>query len=163
MKTSIIEVREMLSVLTVDEVEKRFVDVPGVKSATANYAAGTATVRYDETRLQAADIKAIVHQRGMQPAGKSAPRHAGKRKAAPRSAAVPTPQAAPALVSTPGAVVPKAAPVAPVAPTGDGAKGKVAPVAQPAMPAAAPPKALAVAPAAPPAPPAPAGGPSTPA
>ncbi len=45
MKTSVIEVRDMLSVLTVDEVEKRIGEVPGVESATVNYAAGNATVR----------------------------------------------------------------------------------------------------------------------
>jgi len=37
MKTSIIKVTDMLSVLTVDEVEKRFGDVPGVESATVNF------------------------------------------------------------------------------------------------------------------------------
>ena len=71
MKTSVIEVHDMLSVLTVDEVEKRIGGVPGVDSATVNYAAGNATVRYDETRLEVADIKVMVHQRGPQPAGES--------------------------------------------------------------------------------------------
>ena len=51
MKTSVIEVHAMLSVLSVDEVEKRIGEVPGVESVTLNYAAGNATVRYDETRL----------------------------------------------------------------------------------------------------------------
>ena len=57
MRTSVIEVREMLSVLSVDEVERRIGTVPGVASATVNYAARNATVRYDETRLEVADIK----------------------------------------------------------------------------------------------------------
>jgi Cu2+-exporting ATPase len=64
MKTSVIEVRDLLSVLSVDEVEKRIREVPGVDSATVNYAAASATVRYDETRLVAADIKSAVRQRG---------------------------------------------------------------------------------------------------
>lgn len=64
MKTSVIEMRDMLSVLTVDEVEKRIGEVPGVESATVNYAAGNATVRYDETLLEVADIKVLVHQQG---------------------------------------------------------------------------------------------------
>ena len=51
MKTSVIEMRGMLSVLTVDEVEERISKVPGVESATVNFAAGNATVRYDETLL----------------------------------------------------------------------------------------------------------------
>jgi Cu2+-exporting ATPase len=62
MKMSVIEMRDMLSVLTVDEVEKRIDEVPGVESATVNYAAGNATVRYDETLLGIADIKVLVHQ-----------------------------------------------------------------------------------------------------
>jgi P-type Cu2+ transporter len=69
MKTSVIGMRNMLSLLTVDEVEKRISEVPGVESATVNYAAGNATVRYDETLLEVADIKVLVHQRGKQSAG----------------------------------------------------------------------------------------------
>jgi Cu2+-exporting ATPase len=69
MKTSIIEMCDMLSVLTADEVEKRLGEVPGIESATVNYAAKNATVRYDETLLGVADIKVLVHQHGKQPAG----------------------------------------------------------------------------------------------
>src|SRR5450756_2645971 len=95
MKTSVIEVHDMLSVLTVDEVEKRIGEVPGVESATVNFAAGSATVRYDETRLEIADIKAIVHQRGHKSAGESLPKHANKHKLARKRAVVPTPDVAP--------------------------------------------------------------------
>ena len=68
MKTSVIEVHDMLSVLSVDEVEKRIGKVPGVESVTVNYAAGSATVRYDETRLEVADIKSSVRQSGYEAA-----------------------------------------------------------------------------------------------
>ena len=54
----------MLSVLGVDELEKLMSQVAGVKSVTVNYAAGSATVRYDETRLEIADIKSAVRQSG---------------------------------------------------------------------------------------------------
>ncbi len=64
MKTSVIEVRDMLSVLSVPGVEKRIGDVPGVESVTVNFAAGNATVRFDETRLNLADIKSDVRQSG---------------------------------------------------------------------------------------------------
>ena len=64
MKTSSIEVHDMLSVFSVDEVEKRIGEVPGVQSVTVNFAAGNATVRYDETQLEASDIKSAVRQRG---------------------------------------------------------------------------------------------------
>jgi Cu2+-exporting ATPase len=68
MKTSVIEVHDMLSVWNVDETEKRIGDVPGVESVTVNFAAGNATVRYDETRLEVADIKSAVRQRGYESA-----------------------------------------------------------------------------------------------
>ena len=63
MKTSVIDVEGMLSVLSVDEVEKRIGEVPGVDSVTVNFAATSATVRYDETRLEVSDIKSAVRQR----------------------------------------------------------------------------------------------------
>ena len=62
MKTSVIEVRDMLSVLSVPGVEKRIGEVPGVESVTVNFAAGSATVRYDETRLEVTDIKSHVRR-----------------------------------------------------------------------------------------------------
>ena len=62
MKTSVIEVRDMLSVLGALGLEKRIGAVPGVESVTVNYAAGSATVRYDETRLGVADIKSSMRQ-----------------------------------------------------------------------------------------------------
>ena len=52
----------MLSVLNVDEVEKRIGKVAGVESVTVNYAAANATVRYDETRLEVGDIKSALRQ-----------------------------------------------------------------------------------------------------
>ena len=73
MKTDVIEVRDMLSVLSVEGVEARIKDVPGVESTTVNYDAGTATVRYDETRLKATEIKPAVHQAGYQ--SEEVPKH----------------------------------------------------------------------------------------
>ena len=73
MKTSVIEVHAMLSVLSVDEVERRIGEVPGVESVTVNFAAETATVRYDETRLEVADIKSAVRQRGHESAAPASP------------------------------------------------------------------------------------------
>ena len=64
MKTSVMEVKDMLSVLSVVGVEKRIGEVPGVESVTVNFAAGSATVRYDETRLSLADIRSDVRQSG---------------------------------------------------------------------------------------------------
>ncbi len=91
MKTSAIEVHDMLSVFSVDEVEKRIGDVPGVASVTVNFAAGNATVRYDETQLEATGIKAAVRQRGFEPAAAAASPVA----TATDGSAAPDPSAAP--------------------------------------------------------------------
>ncbi|MEO8336650.1 MAG: heavy-metal-associated domain-containing protein [bacterium] len=119
MKTSVIEVHDMLSVWSVDEVEKRIGEVPGVESVTVNHAAGNATVRYDETRLKVADIKSAVRQRGYEsgapaadPAGDGHESHAAP--GAPATPAAPVPDATPGV-----APMPDAAPSAPVAATGD--------------------------------------------
>ena len=98
MRTSTIDVHDMLSVFSVDEVEQRIGEVPGVQSVTVNFAAGNATVRYDETQLEASDIKSAVRQRGHDaatPAG-SAPDvgHAGHAPPA-ESAASPSDDAQP--------------------------------------------------------------------
>lgn len=66
MKTSTINVHDMLSVLSIEEVEKRIGEVPGVESVTVNFAAENATVRYDETRLEASDIKTAVRQKSFE-------------------------------------------------------------------------------------------------
>ena len=64
MKTSVMKVRDMLSVLSVSGVEERIGEVPGVESVTVDFAAGSATVRFDETRLNLADIRSNVRQSG---------------------------------------------------------------------------------------------------
>jgi P-type Cu2+ transporter len=158
MKTSVIEVRGMLSALSAYGVEKRIGKVPGVKSVTVNYAAGSATVRYDEARLGIADIKAVVHQCGYQSAGESLPKHVREHKPARKRAVVPTPEAAPASASTPVAAAPKAPSVALVAVAAPAAPAvEAAAVAQPSTPVAAAPQAPPVAPVAAPAAPAVAG------
>jgi Cu2+-exporting ATPase len=64
MKTSVLSIRDMLSVLSVAGVEKRIGEVPGVESVTVDFDAANATVRYDETRVDIAAIKADVRQSG---------------------------------------------------------------------------------------------------
>ena len=136
MKTSVINVRDMLSVLSVLGVEERIGKVPGVESVTLNYAAGNATVRYDETRLDIADIKSAVRQSGYEAAAAPAPSgtegHQGHL--APDAASL-----------TPEPAAPKTAPVA-SAPTGAASPGnaqqdKAAPDVGAAVPASAAPAA----------------------
>ncbi|MGK2913564.1 MAG: heavy-metal-associated domain-containing protein [Porticoccaceae bacterium] len=148
MKTSVIEVRDLLSVLTVDEVEKRIGEVPGVESVTVNFAAGSATVRYDETRLDVADIKSAVRQRGYESAAPAAASadddHEGHATpGAPAAAPAPAaPKTAPAAPATAGAASAgpaqqnKAAPDA--APSTTPKPSPAAPAAAPAPTSAAP-------------------------
>ena len=142
MKTSVIEVHDMLAVWSVDEAEKRIGDVPGVESVTVNYAAKNATVRYDETRLQVADIKSAVRQSGYQSAGESPPTPKASAEAPAPVASVGNGQqekAAPGTPSsTPAAAAPKAFPAAPAAtaaPTSAASKPAAAAAAAPSAPA----------------------------
>ena len=154
MKTSVIEVHDLLSVLTVDDVEKRIGGVPGVESATVNYAAGNATVRYDETRLEVADIKVMLHQRGHQPAGESRPIDGSEQEPARKPDVVPTPKVASASTSKSEAAMPKTSTVAAAAvpamtgPGGNGQEDKATLGAPPSATPATPPKPSPVAPAA---------------
>ena len=111
MKTSVIEVRDMLSVLSVLGVEERIGKVPGVESVTVNYAAGSATVRFDETRLNLADIKPDVRQGGFESDGSSATAAGGdhEHRSAPRAAAS-DPEPAPPKTPPAAAVSPNATP-----------------------------------------------------
>ena len=113
MKTSVIEVRDMLSVLTIDEVEKRFVDMAGVESATVNYDAKNVTVRYDETLLEVADIKVLMHQRGQQSTNESPAKDRREEKPEPKPTANPAASPTPNPTPSPGVKpTPQAAPAA---------------------------------------------------
>ncbi|MEO7938322.1 MAG: cation transporter [Burkholderiaceae bacterium] len=132
MKTSVIEVHDMLSVLSVDEVEKRIGEVPGVESVTVNFAAANATVRYDETQLEIGDVKSTVRQRGYEPAEPvtHAPSESKATPAVPTAApasAEDASQGKPAQSATPES--PPAEPPAAPAPTSDASKPPDAPAA----------------------------------
>src|ERR1035437_2809192 len=146
MKTSVIEVHAMLSVLSVDEVEKRIGEVPGVESVTVNYAAGSATVRYDETRLEIADIRSAVRQSGYKSSGESLPKPVSEPKPAPKDTGASSPKAGPASASTSETAGPKASTAAPVASAGDGQQDKAVPAAPPSTPVAVAPKPSPAAP-----------------
>ena len=157
MKTSVIEVRDMLSVLSVVGVEKRIEEVPGVESVTVNFAAGNATVRYDETRLDVGDIKSDIRQRGCESVQEPPSEH----RPAKDAAGAATPPASPAtssqpVASPPAAGTPKDAAdeqagnaVAPEITAANGSPGKpdakpAAEAAKPATPATDAPKDAAV-------------------
>ena len=147
MKTSVMEVHDMLSVLSVDGVEKRIGEVAGVESVTVNFAAGNATVRYDETRLDIADIRSDVRQSGYEsdaPAaasagdgheGHTAP---GAPRKTPAPAALKIPPSASATVGAPSAGIAQQDKSAPdAAPSTTSKPSPAAPVATPAPTSAA--------------------------
>ena len=100
MKTSVMEVRDMLSVLSVLGVEQRIGEVPGVESVTVNFAAGSATVRFDETRLSLADIRSDVRQSGSKA---DAAQDGDKDAQAPEAPEPPAADSEPAAPKTPPA------------------------------------------------------------
>ena len=124
MRTSVIEVRDMLSVLSTLGLEKRIADVPGVESVTVNYDGGNATVRYDETRLNIADIKSDVRQMGHESA---VPNVASAGNGHENRATPSAPPTTPALAASKSP--PNAAPVPPTSapPTGNEQQNKAAP------------------------------------
>ena len=119
MRTSVMGVRDMLSVLSVVGVEERIGEVPGVESVTVNFAAGNATVRFDETRLDLAAIKSDVRQRGSdtdaQSKGPTPEGHEGHAAPAAKKADAAEP----------------AAPKAPLAPPAAAADGNASPATTP--------------------------------
>ena len=124
MKTSVIEVHDMLSVFSVEEVEKRIGEVPGVESATVNFAAGNATVRFDETRLENADIKSAVRQRGYDATVPAAPVPAPEPSATADTTSPGTPQQDKASPPTAPEPPPEPPAETPAAPADDEQKDK---------------------------------------
>ena len=136
MKTSTLHVHDMLSVLSVDDVEKRIGDVPGVESVTVDFAAGRATVRYDETRLSNADIKSAVRQRGFDSPETPAETTPDDTHAHPAPAVSPTPDDPP---TPPASIVPdvtSGGENAPAASVTDASSEASAPAPKPDAPAA---------------------------
>ena len=151
MKTSVIEVHDMLSVLSVADVEKRIGEVAGVESVTVNFAAGSATVRYDETRLALADITSDVRQNANKSDKSAAPAatsagsgHEGHTPpgAPPANPVPPAPKTTPGAPANAGtasegaaqptkaapSTTPKPSPTAPaIAPEGEGHQHKAVP------------------------------------
>jgi Cu2+-exporting ATPase len=149
MKTSVMEVHAMLSVLSVDEVEKRIGEVPGVESVTVNFAAKNATVRYDETRLEVADIKSALRLRAHEPTTSAGPA-SDTGPAGHDVDPAPLAAATPPRVDTPAAAALPAIPVEPAAlqatPGATATPSADAMPASMAMPDMAPPAADAVSP-----------------
>ncbi len=75
MKTSTIEVGELVSTLSATGVERQLSTLPGVHHANVNYVAGSATVHYDEARIALEAIRQRVVECGYHCRGELAPAH----------------------------------------------------------------------------------------
>ncbi len=101
MKTSIIEVSGLVSALSARGVEKQVARLPGVERVEVNYAAGSATVVYDETQLDLQTLKTRVRECGYHCGGELVPKHLCAPQDPPPSAA--------ALAAMAGHAAPEAA------------------------------------------------------
>jgi len=64
MKTTAIDVGDLLTALSPHEVGRRIGELPGVESVFVDQAEKSATVQYDETRIKVSDIKPLVRRSG---------------------------------------------------------------------------------------------------
>ena len=95
MKTTAIDVRDLLSPLSARGVEKQLAKVPGVKQVDVNCVSGSATVLYDETVTDLNTIKVEVRECGHHCGGELVPRHLCEQASATADSAgaVPAPPA----------------------------------------------------------------------
>ncbi|KQB59940.1 MULTISPECIES: cation-translocating P-type ATPase [Acidovorax] len=87
MKTSTVEVAEMVSSLSAAGVGRQLEALPGVHHADVNYVAGSATLHYDESKVTLAAIQQSVKDCGYHCRGEMVPAHVCN--AANRSAGAP--------------------------------------------------------------------------
>ncbi|MHB1230978.1 MAG: heavy metal translocating P-type ATPase [Burkholderiales bacterium] len=107
MKTTIIDVRDLLSPLSARGVEKRLAQVPGIKQVDVNCASGSATVLYDETVTDIGSIQAKVQACGHHCGGELVPKHICTAEYPGAAQAMSMPMGAtPAPVIPPGLSVP---------------------------------------------------------
>lgn len=80
MKTTVIDVRDLLSPLSASGVEKQLVKSPGILQVEVNRVSGSATVEYDEAVTSLSDIKAKVSECGHHCGGEIVPKHLCEQK-----------------------------------------------------------------------------------
>ena len=79
MKTSTVEVGELISSLSAAGVQRQIAGLPGVHHVDVNYVAGSATVHYDETKISLEDIRRRVIECGYHCRGEMLPTPAHPR------------------------------------------------------------------------------------
>ena len=89
MKTAVVEVGGMLSVLSAEGVRRQLQNVPGVHHAEVNYVAQSATVHYDEQQITVEDIRKRVVECGYHCRGEMVPNHLCETPDGTSSAPIP--------------------------------------------------------------------------
>src|SRR6266536_4926855 len=91
MKTAVVEVGGLVSVLSAEGVQKQLRKLSGVHHAEVNYVAQSATIHYDEQQVTLDDIRERIVECGYHCRGEMLPQHQCERDA--------TAQAAPAAAA----------------------------------------------------------------
>ena len=90
MRTSTVEIGDLLSPLGAEGVRKELLKIPGVHHVDANGAAGSATVHYNEETTTLAKIRSVINQCGYHCRGELLPEHLCKPAEAQAKAALPS-------------------------------------------------------------------------
>ncbi len=88
MKTIVIDVRDLLSPLSAQGVEKQLAKLPGVKQIDVNSVSGSARIVYDETVTALSAIKTKVRECGHHCSGELVPKHLCAQEPPPGDAQV---------------------------------------------------------------------------
>ena len=75
MKTVVVSIDGMMSVCDGLGVEKRLLAHAGIENVEANFLNGTATVKYDESKVTLVDIKKMISEWSYHCSGEQVPQH----------------------------------------------------------------------------------------
>src|SRR5215217_5289032 len=77
-KTVVLSIEGMMSICDGLGVEKRLLNYPGIHDIEANFLTGTATVKYDESKLTLEEIKKLISECSYHCSGEQVPAHISK-------------------------------------------------------------------------------------
>jgi len=78
MKTVVVSIDGMMSICDGLGVEKRLLNYPGIYDIEANFLSGTATVKYDESKVTLEEIKKLISECRYRCSGEQVPSHISK-------------------------------------------------------------------------------------
>src|ERR687898_1517379 len=75
MKTVVLSIDGMMSICDGLGIEKRLLNYPGIYDIEANFLTGTATVKYDESKVTLEEIKKLISECSYHCSGEQVPAH----------------------------------------------------------------------------------------